>query len=83
MAQQKVAVVTGAGTGSAGRVAGAGRTATVGWPAGRADSWTRPRRRPGNAKTISVPTDVSDPESIKALFARPVRRSSAGLIFCS
>ena len=69
---QKVAVVTGAGTGIGKAVALA--LAKDGYAvvlAGRrADKLDETAKEAGNAKTVSVPTDVSDPESIKALFAR-------------
>ena len=72
MAEQKVAIVTGAGTGIGKAVALA--LAKDGYAvvlAGRrADKLEETAREAGNAKTLSVPTDVSDPESIKALFAR-------------
>src|SRR6201991_2170236 len=69
---QKVALVTGAGTGIGKAVALA--LAKDGYAvvlAGRrADKLDETSKEAGNAKTLSVPTDVSDPESIKALFAR-------------
>ena len=72
MAAQKVAVVTGAGTGIGRAVALA--LASDGYAvvlAGRrADKLDETAKEAGNAKTLSVSTDVSDPESIKALFAR-------------
>ena len=69
---EKVAVVTGAGTGIGKAVALA--LAADGYAvvlAGRrADKLDETAKEAGNAKTVSVPTDVSDPESIRALFAR-------------
>ena len=69
---QKVALVTGAGTGIGKAVALA--LAKDGYAvvlAGRrADKLEETAKEAGNAKTLAVPTDVSDPESIKALFAR-------------
>jgi NAD(P)-dependent dehydrogenase (short-subunit alcohol dehydrogenase family) len=68
----KVAVVTGAGTGIGKAVALAltqdGFAVVL---AGRrADKLQETAKEAGNAKTLAVPTDVSDPEQIKALFAR-------------
>ena len=72
MAQLKVAVVTGAGTGigKAVSLALAKDGYAVVLAGRRADKLDETAKEAGNAKTISVPTDVSDPESIKALFAR-------------
>src|ERR1043166_808710 len=74
-ASQRVAVVTGAGTGIGKAVALA--LAKDGYAvvlAGRrADKLDETAKEAGNAKTMSVPTDVSDPESIRALFARTKR----------
>jgi NAD(P)-dependent dehydrogenase (short-subunit alcohol dehydrogenase family) len=72
MAGQKVAVVTGAGTGigKAVSLALAKDGYAVVLAGRRADKLDETAKEAGNAKTISVPTDVSDPESIKALFAR-------------
>ena len=72
MAGQKVAVVTGAGTGigKAVSLALAKEGYAVVLAGRRADKLDETAKEAGNAKTISVPTDVSDPESIKALFAR-------------
>jgi NAD(P)-dependent dehydrogenase (short-subunit alcohol dehydrogenase family) len=74
-ASQRVAVVTGAGTGIGKAVALA--LAKDGFAvvlAGRrADKLDETAKEAGNAKTLSVPTDVSDPESIRALFARTKR----------
>jgi NADP-dependent 3-hydroxy acid dehydrogenase YdfG len=69
---EKVAVITGAGTGIGRAVALA--MAKDGYAvvlAGRrADKLEETAKEAGNAKTLSVPTDVSDVESIRALFAR-------------
>jgi NAD(P)-dependent dehydrogenase (short-subunit alcohol dehydrogenase family) len=72
MAVQKVAVVTGAGTGigKAVSLALAKDGYAVVLAGRRADKLDETAKEAGNAKTLSVPTDVSDPESIKALFAR-------------
>ena len=72
MAVQKVAVVTGAGTGigKAVSLALAKDGYAVVLAGRRADKLDETAKEAGNAKTVSVPTDVSDPESIKALFAR-------------
>src|SRR5262245_1589266 len=72
MAVQKVAVVTGAGTGigKAVSLALAKDGYAVVLAGRRADKLDETAKEAGNAKTVSVPTDVSDPESIRALFAR-------------
>jgi NAD(P)-dependent dehydrogenase (short-subunit alcohol dehydrogenase family) len=72
MAAQKVALVTGAGTGigKAVALALAGDGYAVVLAGRRADKLDETAKEAGNAKTLAVPTDVSDPESIKALFAR-------------
>ena len=72
MAEQKVAIVTGAGTGigKAVSLALAKDGYAVVLAGRRADKLDETKKEAGNAKTLSVPTDVSDPESIKALFAR-------------
>ncbi len=69
---EKVAVVTGAGTGigKAVALALAGDGYAVVLAGRRTDKLDETAKEAGNAKTLSVPTDVSDPESIKALFAR-------------
>ena len=71
-AAEKVALVTGAGTGIGKAVALAlARDGFAVVLAGRrADKLDETAKEAGNAKTLAVPTDVSDPESIKALFAR-------------
>src|SRR5215813_5219019 len=68
----KVAVVTGAGTGigKAAALALAKDGYAVVLAGRRADKLDETAKEAGNAKTISVPTDVGDPESIRALFAR-------------
>src|SRR6476660_2054533 len=72
MAEQKVAIVTGAGTGigKAGSRAPAKDGYAVVLAGRRADKLDETKKEAGNAKTLAVPTDVSDPESIKAVFAR-------------
>jgi NAD(P)-dependent dehydrogenase (short-subunit alcohol dehydrogenase family) len=72
MASQKVALVTGAGTGIGKAVALAlARDGYAVVLAGRrADKLEETAKEAGNARTLSVPTDVSDPESIRALFAK-------------
>jgi NADP-dependent 3-hydroxy acid dehydrogenase YdfG len=69
---QKVALVTGAGTGigKAVALALAKEDYAVVLAGRRADKLQETAKEAGNAKTLAVPTDVSDPESIKALFAR-------------
>src|SRR4029079_13009146 len=68
----KVAIVTGAGTGigKAVSLALAKDGYAVVLAGRRADQLDETKKEAGNAKTLSVQTDVSDPESIKALFAR-------------
>ena len=72
MAAQKVALVTGAGTGVGRAVALA--LAAEGYAvvlAGRRKEMLEETAKlAGNATTLAVPTDVSLPEDIKALFAR-------------
>ena len=68
----KIAIVTGAGSGigkaSALALAKAGWTVVL---AGRRkDALEGTAKEAGNAKTLVVPTDVTDPASIKALFAK-------------
>jgi NAD(P)-dependent dehydrogenase (short-subunit alcohol dehydrogenase family) len=66
----RVAVVTGAGTGIGKAVALAlARDGFAVVLAGRRpEKLEETAKEAGNAKTVSVPTDVSDPESIRALF---------------
>jgi NAD(P)-dependent dehydrogenase (short-subunit alcohol dehydrogenase family) len=68
----RVAVVTGAGTGigKAVALALAADGFAVVLAGRRADKLDETAKEAGNAKTLAVPTDVSDPESIRALFAR-------------
>jgi NAD(P)-dependent dehydrogenase (short-subunit alcohol dehydrogenase family) len=72
MASQKVALVTGAGTGigKAVSLALAKDGYAVVLAGRRPDKLEETAHEAGNAKTLSVPTDVSDPEAIKSLFAR-------------
>jgi len=75
-ALQKVALVTGAGTGI-GRavVLGLARDGFAVVLAGRRkDLLESVAKEAGNAPTLAVPTDVSDPASIKALFAQTKER---------
>ena len=69
---QRVAVVTGAGTGigKAVALALAGDGFAVALAGRRADKLEETAAAAGNAKTLVVPTDVSDPASIQALFAK-------------
>src|SRR5436309_1739973 len=71
-ASQKVALVTGAGTGIGKAVALA--LAKDGYAvvlAGRRpDKLDETAKEAGNAKTLAVSTDVSDPASVQALFAK-------------
>ena len=71
MAVQKVALVTGAGTGvgKAVSLALAREDYAVVLAGRREDKLAETAREAGNAKTLMVPTDVSDPASVKALFA--------------
>jgi NAD(P)-dependent dehydrogenase (short-subunit alcohol dehydrogenase family) len=72
MAVQKVALVTGAGTGvgKAVSLALAREDYAVVLAGRREDKLAETAREAGNAKTLMVPTDVSDPASVKALFAK-------------
>ena len=74
MAQQKIAVVTGAGTGIGKAVALALMKEGFGVVlAGRRQDKLDETAAEGvktNGQSLSVPTDVSDPASVKALFAK-------------
>ena len=75
MAAQRVALVTGAGT-------GVGRAVTLALArdgyavvlAGRRKEKLEEVAREANAATLAVPTDVADPASIKTLFAKTKER---------
>ncbi len=75
MAKQRIALVTGAGT-------GVGRAVTLALAresyavvlAGRRQEKLEEVAREANATTLVVPTDVADPASIKALFAKTKER---------
>jgi NAD(P)-dependent dehydrogenase (short-subunit alcohol dehydrogenase family) len=75
MAAQRIALVTGAGT-------GVGRAATLALAregyavvlAGRRKEKLEEVAREANATTLVAPTDVADPASIKALFAKTKER---------
>jgi NAD(P)-dependent dehydrogenase (short-subunit alcohol dehydrogenase family) len=75
MAAQRIALVTGAGT-------GVGRAVTLALAregyavvlAGRRKEKLEEVAREANATTLVVPTDVADPASIKALFAKTKER---------
>ena len=75
-ALQKVALVTGAGTGIGRAVAlGLARDGFAIVLAGRRkELLDGVAKEAGNAPTLAVPTDVSDPASIKALFAQTKER---------
>ena len=85
MALNRVALVTGAGSGIGRAVAaglnGAGYSVVL---AGRRDAeleeTAAARRR---ESMIAVPTDVSEPEQVRALFAQAREDVSAGSICCS
>jgi NAD(P)-dependent dehydrogenase (short-subunit alcohol dehydrogenase family) len=68
----KVAVVTGAGSGvgRAAALALLGAGWTVALAGRRADALEETAGMAGGGKPISVPTDVTDPDSVAALFAR-------------
>jgi NAD(P)-dependent dehydrogenase (short-subunit alcohol dehydrogenase family) len=72
MAVQKVALVTGAGTGvgKAVSLALAREDYAVVLAGRREDKLAETAKEAGNAKTLIVPTDVSEPASVKALFAK-------------
>ena len=71
MAAQKIALVTGAGS-------GVGRAATLGLSrdgyavvlAGRRREMLEAGAKEASGKTLVVPTDVSEPDSVSALFAK-------------
>jgi len=71
-AMDRVALVTGAGTGigKAVALALARDGFSVVLAGRRVEKLEETAKEASNAKTLAVPTDVSDPESIKALFAR-------------
>jgi NAD(P)-dependent dehydrogenase (short-subunit alcohol dehydrogenase family) len=71
-APQKVALVTGAGTGigKAVSLALARDGYAVVLAGRRVEKLEETAKEAGNAKMLVVPTDVSEPESVKALFAR-------------
>ena len=72
MAVQKVALVTGAGTGigKAAALALAKDGYAVVLAGRRLDKLEETAKEAGNAKTLAVAADVADVESIRALFAR-------------
>jgi NAD(P)-dependent dehydrogenase (short-subunit alcohol dehydrogenase family) len=72
MAAQKVAIVTGAGTGigKAVSLALAKDGYAVVLAGRRAEKLAETAKEAGSGRVLLVPTDVSDPTSIKALFAR-------------
>jgi NAD(P)-dependent dehydrogenase (short-subunit alcohol dehydrogenase family) len=74
MAAQKIALVTGAGTGigkaAALALAKAGFTVVLAGRRKEKLEETAAEAKKLGAKTLVVPTDVSDPQAIKALFAR-------------
>jgi NAD(P)-dependent dehydrogenase (short-subunit alcohol dehydrogenase family) len=72
MAVNKVALVTGAGTGIGKAVALAlmHDGYAVSLAGRRADKLEETAKEGGNARSLVVPTDVADPESVKALFAK-------------
>jgi NAD(P)-dependent dehydrogenase (short-subunit alcohol dehydrogenase family) len=71
-AKQKVALVTGAGTGvgRAVALALAGEGYAVVLAGRRKDMLDETAKLAGNGETLAVPTDVSVPEEIRALFAK-------------
>ena len=72
MATQKIALVTGAGSGigRAAALALAKDGFAVVLAGRRAEALAETAKRAGSAKTLQVPTDVTDHASIKALFAK-------------
>ena len=77
MAVQKVALVTGAGTGigKAAALALAKDGYAVVLAGRRLDKLEETAKEAGNAKTLAVAADVADVESIRALFAREIGRA--------
>ena len=72
MSGQKIAIVTGAGTGVGRAAALALMKAGYGvvLAGRRKDKLDEVAKEGGNAKSLAVPTDIADPAAIKALFAK-------------